>query len=114
MSAHGSEPRWPICAIIGFDGIPNTGNGLITVERDKVYAWKWFHTSETASVQKIKVPAELEGNVQKMYRDFYSLPSIVSRMPMPVTKANIASWVINFSQRRMAQAGPANNNFDGY
>ena len=41
---------------------PYTGNGLITVERDKVYAWKWFHTSETASVQKIKVPAELEGN----------------------------------------------------
>jgi radical SAM superfamily enzyme YgiQ (UPF0313 family) len=59
-------------------------------------------------------PAELEGNVQKIYRDFYSLPSIVSRLPMPVTKANIATWVINFSQRRMVQAGPANNNFDGY
>jgi uncharacterized protein YfaS (alpha-2-macroglobulin family) len=40
---------------------PYTGNGLITIEREKVYAWKWFHTSETASVQKIKVPAELEG-----------------------------------------------------
>ena len=59
-------------------------------------------------------PAELEQNVQKMYRDFYSLPSIVSRMPVPVTKANIASWVINLSQRRMAHTGPANNNFDGY
>ncbi|HEX7509230.1 MAG TPA: MG2 domain-containing protein [Polyangia bacterium] len=40
---------------------PYTGNGLITIEREKVYAWKWFHTSETASVQKIKVPADLEG-----------------------------------------------------
>jgi len=40
---------------------PYTGNGLITVERDKVYAWKWFHMGETASVQKIKVPAEIEG-----------------------------------------------------
>ena len=40
---------------------PYTGNGLITIEREKVYAWKWFHTSETASVQKIKVPSELEG-----------------------------------------------------
>ena len=59
-------------------------------------------------------PAELEQNVRKMYRDFYGLPSIISRMPLPVTKANIASWVINFSQRRMAQAGLANNNFDGY
>ena len=58
--------------------------------------------------------AELEENVRKMYRDFYSLPSIVSRMPLPVTRANVASWVINFSQRRMANAGPANNNFDGY
>ena len=28
-------------------------------------------------------PAELERNVQQMYRDFYSLPSIVSRLPMP-------------------------------
>jgi hypothetical protein len=49
-----------------------------------------------------------------MYRDFYSLPSIISRVPLPVTRANVASWVINFSQRRMAHAGPAKNNFDGY
>ena len=41
---------------------PYTGNGLITIERDKVYAWKWFRTTETASVQKIKVPSGLEGN----------------------------------------------------
>jgi len=40
---------------------PYAGSGLITVEREKVYAWKWFHMGETASVQKIKVPAELEG-----------------------------------------------------
>ena len=59
-------------------------------------------------------PAELEQNVRKMYRDFYSLPSIISRVPLPVTRANVASWVINFSQRRMAHAGPAKNNFDGY
>ena len=58
--------------------------------------------------------AELEQTIREMYRDFYSLPSIVSRMPLPVTKANIASWVINFSQRRMAHAGRANSNFDGY
>jgi radical SAM superfamily enzyme YgiQ (UPF0313 family) len=59
-------------------------------------------------------PAALEQNVKKMYRDFYSLPSIISRMSLPVTKSNIASWVINISQRRMANVGPANNNFDGY
>ena len=58
--------------------------------------------------------AELEQTIRKMYRDFYSLPSIVSRMPLPVTRASIASWVINHSQRRMAHAGGANSNFDGY
>jgi len=59
-------------------------------------------------------PAELERNVQDLYRKFYSLPSILCRMALPMTKANLASWVINLSQRRMAHAGPANNNFDGY
>ena len=57
-------------------------------------------------------PEELERNVRKIYREFYSLPSILSRMPMPLTKASIASWVINFSQRRMARS--VNNNFDGF
>jgi hypothetical protein len=58
--------------------------------------------------------AQLEQNVEKMCREFYSLPSIISRLPLPLTKADMASWFINFSQRRMGQAGPANNNFDGY
>jgi radical SAM superfamily enzyme YgiQ (UPF0313 family) len=59
-------------------------------------------------------PAALESNIQRMYRDFYSLRSIVSRLPMPWTKSNIASWVINFSQRHMAYAEKTQNNFDGY
>jgi len=41
---------------------PYTGSGLITIERDKVYSWQWFHTSTTSSVQKIRIPAGLEGN----------------------------------------------------
>ena len=28
---------------------------------------------------------------------------MVSRLPLPLTKSNLASWVINFSQRRMAR-----------
>jgi radical SAM superfamily enzyme YgiQ (UPF0313 family) len=59
-------------------------------------------------------PATLEHNVQRMYRNFYGLPSMISRLPLPSTKSNIASWVINLSQRRMARAEHANNNFDGY
>jgi uncharacterized protein YfaS (alpha-2-macroglobulin family) len=41
---------------------PYTGAGLITIERDRVYAWKWFHASTTNTVQTITVPADLEGN----------------------------------------------------
>ena len=41
---------------------PYTGAGLITIERDKVYAYQWFKSGTQASVQKIKVPADFEGN----------------------------------------------------
>jgi len=45
-------------------------------------------------------PQELEQEVQRLYRDFYSLPSMVSRLPLPLSTAGIASWILNFSQRR--------------
>ena len=41
---------------------PYAGSGLITIERDKVFAQTWFHSATTSSVQKIKVPADFEGN----------------------------------------------------
>jgi len=41
---------------------PYAGSGLITIERDKVFAHAWFHSTTTGSVQKIKVPADFEGN----------------------------------------------------
>ena len=41
---------------------PYTGAGLITIERDKVYAWKWFAADTTASTQRITLPEGLEGN----------------------------------------------------
>jgi uncharacterized protein YfaS (alpha-2-macroglobulin family) len=41
---------------------PYAGRGLITIERDKVYAHAWFQADTTASVQKITVPADFEGN----------------------------------------------------
>ncbi|MBB4222491.1 alpha-2-macroglobulin family protein [Variovorax guangxiensis] len=40
---------------------PYVGAGLITIERDKVYAHAWFKTDKTASVQKITVPKDFEG-----------------------------------------------------
>lgn len=41
---------------------PYTGAGLITIERDEVYAYKWFRADTTTSVQSIRVPEGLEGN----------------------------------------------------
>ena len=41
---------------------PYNGSGLITIERDKVYAHKWFVANSTSSTQKITIPSEFEGN----------------------------------------------------
>lgn len=41
---------------------PYTGSGLITLERDKTYAWQWFNASTTSSVQTIQIPADFQGN----------------------------------------------------
>ena len=41
---------------------PYAGSGLITIERDHVYAHAWFTAKTTNSVQHITVPAGFEGN----------------------------------------------------
>ncbi|MHB9022046.1 MAG: alpha-2-macroglobulin [Halothiobacillus sp.] len=41
---------------------PYPGSGLITIERDKVYAWAWFHSDTASSVQHITLPKDFEGN----------------------------------------------------
>ncbi|MDR1942478.1 MAG: alpha-2-macroglobulin [Endomicrobium sp.] len=41
---------------------PYTGAGLITIEKDKIYAYKWFKTDSNSSAQKITVPHGIEGN----------------------------------------------------
>ncbi|MFC2062121.1 alpha-2-macroglobulin [Elusimicrobiota bacterium] len=41
---------------------PYKGAGVITIEQDKVYAYKWFKTYKTNTIQRIKVPSGLEGN----------------------------------------------------
>lgn len=57
-------------------------------------------------------PEELEENVQNLYDHFYSLPSMLRRLPLPVTKSHIASWILNFSQRRMRRSERTLQNFD--
>lgn len=41
---------------------PYVGSGLITIERDRVYAHTWFKASTTSSVQRIRIPADFEGS----------------------------------------------------
>src|SRR5262249_11110420 len=41
---------------------PYAGSGLITIEREHVYATQWFTTDTNASIQHITVPEGLEGN----------------------------------------------------
>ncbi len=59
---------------------------------------------------------DMEKNVQDMYLKFYSWKSMFQRLPMPVTQSNIASWIVNISQRKLAQRsnGNHNNNFDAF
>ncbi len=57
-------------------------------------------------------PEELEARVRAMYDRFYSLGSMVRRLPAPTTQANIASWFLNFSQRRLSQSERNIENFD--
>jgi len=41
---------------------PYAGSGLITIERDKVYAQQWFQANSASSVQHIRVPQNFEGS----------------------------------------------------
>lgn len=68
---------------------PYTGTGLITIERDRVYAHAWFTATTTSSTQKITLPADFEGtgyvNVSFVRdinsRDIFTSPYIYSVAP---------------------------------
>jgi len=78
---------------------PYTGTGLITIERDRVYASKWFKTKTTSSVQTITLPAGLEGNGYvnvTFVRDPASNEIFMSPLSYGVTP-----FSINVEKRRM-------------
>ncbi len=58
-------------------------------------------------------PQELEKNVLRLYREFYSWSSMLKRLPPPVTKAYIASWFMNIQERRLYKGNTHRANFDG-
>ncbi|MFQ5442359.1 MAG: B12-binding domain-containing radical SAM protein [Thermodesulfobacteriota bacterium] len=57
-------------------------------------------------------PEDLAAGIRMMYREFYSWPSILKRLPPPTSAASITSWVMNLSQRKMAATNATN--FDNY
>ena len=73
---------------------PYTGSGLITIERDKVYAYRWFSADTTASVQTITVPETVEGsayvNVSFIRaidsREIYASPLSYGVMPVSINR----------------------------
>jgi uncharacterized protein YfaS (alpha-2-macroglobulin family) len=75
---------------------PYVGAGLITIERDKVYASQWFKTSTTSSMQTIHIPADFKGNGYvniAFVRDInsseiYMSPLSYSVIPFTVTHDN--------------------------
>ncbi len=75
---------------------PYAGAGLITIERDRVYAHKWFQSNSTQTVQTITIPADFEGtgyvNVSFVRdinsRDIFTTPYAYAVAPF---RADIAS-----------------------
>ncbi len=41
---------------------PYTGYGLITLEKEKVYAYKWFKINTNSATESIKIPNSMDGN----------------------------------------------------
>ena len=46
-------------------------------------------------------PEVLEDRVRRLNEKFYSVSSMLKRLPLPITISNIASWAVNTSQRRV-------------
>jgi alpha-2-macroglobulin len=59
LSKHDYAPGEPVEISLR---APYAGSGLITIERDRVYAHAWFTSKTTNSVQHITVPKGFEGN----------------------------------------------------
>lgn len=77
---------------------PYAGSGLITIERDKVYAWRWFHSSTTTSTQTIRLPEGIEGNAY-VHVAFVRDPSSEEIYASPLSYG-VQPFSISLSSRR--------------
>ena len=78
---------------------PYTGTALITIERDRVYAFEWLRAETTTSLARIRVPSDLEGNAYvnvAFVRDIDSPAIFVS----PLSYA-VAPFAVDRAARRI-------------
>ena len=78
---------------------PYSGTGLVTIERDRVHAFKWFRSDTNTALASIRIPDDLEGNAYvnvAFVRDFHSEEIFVS----PLSYA-VAPFVIGRAARRL-------------
>jgi radical SAM superfamily enzyme YgiQ (UPF0313 family) len=64
-------------------------------------------------------PARMSGDdlisrVKQMQKEFYSWPSMLRRLRFPRTQADLASWNVNLTQRRVAMNSDTMNEFSEY
>ncbi len=57
---------------------------------------------------------ELVAQVRKLQREFYSLRAITQRLRIPRTQADLASWNVNLTQRKVALHSDTMNEFSEF
>ena len=57
---------------------------------------------------------ELVAEVRKLQRAFYSVRSMTQRLRIPRTQADLASWNVNWTQRKVARNGDTMNEFSEF
>lgn len=78
---------------------PYSGYGLITIERDNVYAYKWFKSQTTSVNEQITLPKDIEGNAYVNVAFFRSLQS--PEIYTPAMSYAAAAFNINKSSRKL-------------
>lgn len=71
---------------------PYAGAGLITIESDRVHAFKWFQTTTPSTLETIRLPEDLEGNAYvsvAFVRDAGSKEIFTSPLSMAVVPITI-------------------------
>jgi hypothetical protein len=79
---------------------PYIGTGLITIERDKIFAHKWFRTEQNATIEHIRVPENLEGNAYVTVTFVRDLNS--AEIYMSPLSYGVAPFMIDRSKRTLA------------